>query len=288
MTEKRRKKIPLTPILALVPFVVIATLYLILPLINLAVDGFMAPGTRQFSVENYAAVFTKPVYLASIRNSLRISLASTVIGLLISFFTAMALTQVSERFNNSMMSILSMTSNFAGLPLAFAFIVMLGNSGVIMAILQSGGLHLLDGFNLYSYDGLLIMFIYFQIPLGTMLLVPAFTGIRKAWREAAVLLRANSFQFWSRVGIPMLLPGLTGTFGMLFANAFTAYATVFMLMTTNYALLPIKVTQLFIGDATVQAELGSALSIVMIIILLMVIGLCNLINKLFYKGGEIK
>lgn len=288
MREKRKNKIPLTPILALVPFAVIAILYLILPLINLMIDGFMAPGTQQFSMQNYAAVFTKPVYLASIRNSLRISLVSTVIGLLISFFAAMALTQVSERFNNSMMSILSMTSNFAGLPLAFAFIIMLGNSGVIMAILQSGGLHWLDGFNLYSYDGLLIMFIYFQIPLGTMLLVPAFTGIRKSWREAAMLLRANSFQFWGKVGVPMLLPGLTGTFGMLFANAFTAYATVFMLMTTNYALLPIKVTQLFIGDATVQAELGSALSVVMIIILLLVIGLCNLVNKLFYKGGEIK
>ena len=99
-------------------------------------------------------------------------------------------------------------------------------------------------------------------------------------------MKANSFQFWWHIGIPVMLPSLADTFSLLFANALTAYATPFMLMSTNYPLLPIKITSMFTGETTIQQELGSALSITMMAIMLLMIFLCNMDKKFFYKGGN--
>ena len=280
-----KKGIPMIPV---IPFLVLAAMYLIFPAIGIIAQGFQSPSTGAFSLENYKTIFSKIIYIRTIQNSLSLSFISTILGLLISFLAALALTSVSKRTESLVMSILSMTSNFAGLPLAFAFILVVGNTGVIRQLFETANLIWLDGFNLYSTDGVMLIFIYFQIPLGTLLLVPSFQAIRKEWKEAAALMHANSFQFWMRVGLPMLLPGLMGTFGMLFANALTAYATVYVLMSNNFPLMAIKITTLFTGDAVAQEELGSALAILMIIFMLAVIGLCNLATRLFYKGGDIK
>ena len=107
-----------------------------------------------------------------------------------------------------------------------------------------------------------------------------------SWKEAAEILEASPFQFWTRIGIPVMLPSLLDTFALLFANAITAYATVLLLVTTSIPLLPVKITTMFTGEMTPQKEMGSALAIWMIIIMLAVICICNLLKKLTYKGGE--
>ena len=122
--------------------------------------------------------------------------------------------------------------------------------------------------------------------LGSLMLVPAFQAVDSSWKEAAEILEASPFQFWTRIGIPVMLPSLLDTFALLFANAITAYATVLLLVTTSIPLLPVKITTMFTGEMTPQKEMGSALAIWMIIIMLAVICICNLLKKLTYKGGE--
>ena len=268
------------------PLFVLALMFLLLPLGNLVVKSFCLPEAGTFTLQNYRDIFTKAIYLAAIKNSLKLSFLSTAAGLFISFITALAVTQLAPKGQSRFMSVLNMVSNFAGLPLAFAFIVIMGSSGVVIQIAEELGFTLFSEFRLYSEDGLLLLFIYFQIPLGTLLLIPAFQGIRPEWKESAAIMRANPLQFWTKVGVPVLIPSLTGTFGMLFANALTAYATAYVLMTTNYPLLPIKIASMFTGEMAQQEELGSALSIVMMGIMLAVIALSNLVkNKLYYRGG---
>lgn len=270
------------------PLLILAVMFLILPLVNLVVKSFCVPGENVFTLNNYRDIFTKAIYLAAIKNSLKLSFLSTAIGLVLSFITALAVTVIAPKGQSRFMSILNMVSNFAGLPLAFAFIVIMGSSGVVIQITEELGLDFLSNFKLYSEDGLLLLFVYFQIPLGTLLLIPAFQGIRPEWKESAAIMRATPFQFWTRVGVPLLIPSLTGTFGMLFANALTAYATAYVLMTTNYPLLPIKIASMFTGEMAQQEEMGSALSIVMMAIMLAVIALSNLCKKkLYYKGGKL-
>ena len=274
--------------LTMLPLLILAVMFLILPLVNLVVKSFCVPGENVFTLNNYRDIFTKAIYLAAIKNSLKLSFLSTAIGLVLSFITALAVTVIAPKGQSRFMSILNMVSNFAGLPLAFAFIVIMGSSGVVIQITEELGLDFLSNFNLYSEDGLLLLFVYFQIPLGTLLLIPAFQGIRPEWKESAAIMRATPLQFWTRVGVPLLIPSLTGTFGMLFANALTAYATAYVLMTTNYPLLPIKIASMFTGEMAQQEEMGSALSIVMMAIMLAVIALSNLCKKkLYYKGGKL-
>jgi putative spermidine/putrescine transport system permease protein len=252
----------------------------------MVVTAFKAPEGGGFTLQNYKDIFTQAIYLAAIRNSCFLSFLSAFIGLFISFLTALSLAKISENSKNRFMSFLNMMSNFAGLPLSLAFMIMLGNAGVVTVILRTLGLDLNKFFNLYSRQGLLLLYVYFQLPLGTLLMIPGFQAIKKEWKESADLMKANGLQFWWYVGLPMLIPSLAGTYGMLFANALTAYATPFMLMSTNYPLLPLKVTTMFTGEMAQQAEMGSALSLTMITIMLSVICLCNVFRTAFYKGGK--
>jgi putative spermidine/putrescine transport system permease protein len=271
-------------LLPAVPFMLLVLFFLFSPLANMAVKSFMVPG-KGYSIQNYIDVFTKATFLACIRNSLYLSFLSAFAGLFISFITALSITKITDSAKGHYLSFLNMFSNFAGLPLAYAFMFMLGNAGIFTYILRAVNIDLIKIFNLYSGAGLMLLFIYFQIPLGTLLMFPSVQAIRSEWKEAAALMKASSFQFWRHVGLPILIPSLAGTYGMLFANALTAYATPFMLMTTNYPLLPIKITSMFIGEMTSQPEVGSALSLVMIAIMFLVLGLCMLFKNVFYKGG---
>jgi len=275
----------LTRALPVLPFVLLALLFLFLPMVSTVLKSFVIPGNGGYSLQNYIECFTQSTILACIRNSLYLSFYSALIGLFISFVAALSITKLMSTARGHYLSFLNMFSNFAGLPLSYAYIYMLGNAGIFVLILRYFNIDITAHFNLYSSQGLMILFVYFQIPLGTLLMFPAFQAIRPEWKEAAALMKANAFQFWARVGVPVLIPSLAGTYGMLFANALTAYATPFMLMATNYPLLPIKITSMYTGEMTLQPELGAALSLVMIGIMLAVIGLCNVLKNVLYKGG---
>jgi putative spermidine/putrescine transport system permease protein len=282
MVKAAKNILHLLPVL---PFLLLALLFLFTPLASMILTSFVLPEGRGYSPQNYVDIFTKATFLACIQNSLFLSFFSALIGLFISFIAALSISRIADSAKGRYLSFLNMFSNFAGLPLAYAFMFMLGNAGIFTLILRAINIDLVKSFNLYSSKGLLLLFVYFQLPLGTLLMVPAFQAIKPEWKEAAALMKATELRFWWHVGVPVLIPSLAGTYGMLFANALTAYATPFMLMSTNYPLLPIKITSMYTGEMTAQPEVGSALSLVMIGIMLSVIGLCNLFRNIFYKGG---
>ena len=268
------------------PFFILVIFFLFAPLSNMVWQSFISPETGSLSVANYIDVFSKPIYQAAMRNSLYLTLLSTVAGLIVSFIAAMAAAEATRGWNSKFLSILNMVSNFAGLPLAFAFIILIGNSGVLIEVLNQFGIHALDDFNLYGKEGLLLVFVYFQIPLGTLVLLPSFQSIRKEWKEAALLMNCSTFRFWRKIGIPIMMPSVMGTVNMLFANALIAYTTPYLLVNNGVPLLPIKITDMFVGDVRQRPELGSALSIVMLLIMLLVLTCTNLVKKLFQKGRK--
>lgn len=278
MKKKTNIKIYL---LVLLPFLIIVFLYEILPLIMMILSSFKSetdPGIF-FTFENYVSAFTKLSYQRAIINSLRITILSTVFGILIGFFGAQAAHNSRGKFRNVFLTILNMTSNFAGVPLAFAYMIILGNSGVITQFAKVYGVEFLTNFDLYSSTGLLLMYVYFQIPLSTLLLIPAFHGIRQEWKEANLLLGGHTYDFWAKVGIPVLLPSIFGTMSVLFANALAAYATAYALLMNNYSLLPVNITGMFTGDMTTRPHLGAALSVVMMLLMLVAIMINNYINR---------
>ena len=253
----------LQKLIPLLPLLLLAILFIFLPIISMIQKSFLSPETGAFTFNNYKTIFTDSVYQVATSNSLYLSFASTIIGLILSFFIAWAVNELGKNGQSRMLSMLNMVSNFAGLPLYFSFVVILGNTGIFVLALRAIGIQLSTVFRLYSIQ-----------------------AVDSSWKEAAEILEASPFQFWTRIGIPVMLPSLLDTFALLFANAITAYATVLLLVTTSIPLLPVKITTMFTGEMTPQKEMGSALAIWMIIIMLAVICICNLLKKLTYKGGE--
>lgn len=262
-------------LLALLPFVALIVTYELAPLFTLIVRSFITPKIGGFTLANYAAVFQKKLYRDAVLNSLNLSLLSAAIGMLVAFFGAKAADEAVPGRRNAFMSILNMTSNFAGVPLAFSYIILLGNAGVLILLGRHFGIEFLESYNLYSFSGLLLVYVYFQIPLGTMLLVPAFQALRPEWREAVSLLGGGPLRFWFEVGLPVLLPSLLGTFSVLFSNAVAAYATAYALLGGNFSLLPIRISEQFVGDVIQKKEFGSALAVVLMVLMVGVTMLSN-------------
>ena len=122
------------------------------------------------------------------------------------------------------------------------------------------------GFNLLSFWGLTLTYLYFQIPLMVLILTPALDGLKREWREAATILGASTFQYWRMVALPILWPTLLGTTLLLFANAFGAIATAYALTGSSLNIVPILLFAQIRGDVLHDPHLGYALALGMIVI----------------------
>lgn len=273
-------------LLALLPFAALILTYELAPLLTMVVRSFLAPKTGELTLNHYLAIFQKKLYRDAVLNSLTLSLLSAGIGMAIAFLGAKAAHEAAPKHRNTFLSILNMTSNFAGVPLAFSHIILLGNAGVLILLGRHFGIGFLESYNLYSFSGLLLVYVYFQIPLGTMLLVPAFQALCPEWREAVSLLGGGPLRFWGKVGLPVLLPSLLGTFSVLFSNALAAYATAYALLGGNFSLLPIRISEQFVGDVVQKKEFGSALAVMLMVLMVGVTVLSNwLLKRPARQGG---
>lgn len=268
-----------TYLIGLLPFFLIAFLFEILPLANIVIESFSKTGGNGFTLEHFVKIFTTRLYQQSIFNSLWISIFSALAGIIIAFLGAKAANAASAKVRNIFTSVLNITSNFAGVPLAFAFMILLGNVGILTLIGKNYGISFLADFDLYTINGLLLTYIYFQIPLATLLMLPIFDGLKKEWREAVGLLGGNSFHYWFKVAIPSLLPSILGTFSVLFANSLAAYGTAYALLSNNIALLPIRISQQYVGEVVQNQEFGCALSLVMMALMVLSILITNKLQK---------
>ena len=266
-------------LIGLLPFFLIAFLFEILPLANIVIESFSKTGGNGFTLEHFVKIFTTRLYQQSIFNSLWISIFSALAGIIIAFLGAKAANAASAKVRNIFTSVLNITSNFAGVPLAFAFMILLGNVGILTLIGKNYGISFLADFDLYTINGLLLTYIYFQIPLATLLMLPIFGGVKKEWREAVGLLGGNSFHYWFKVAIPSLLPSILGTFSVLFANSLAAYGTAYALLSNNIALLPIRISQQYVGEVVQNQEFGCALSLVMMALMVLSILITNKLQK---------
>jgi len=239
-----------------------------------------------FTFEHYISIFTKRLYQQAVLNSVLIAIVSSLVGIIVAFLGAKAANEASSKWKDFFVNILNMTSNFAGIPLAFAFIILLGNVGVLVMFGKSMGISALANFDIYSAKGLLLTYIYFQIPLATLLLMPTFNGLRKEWKEAVMLLGGNNFVYWTKIAIPTIMPSMLATLSVLFSNAIAAYATAYALLSNNYSLLPIRISEQFVGDVVQRKEFGSALAVVLMLTMVIATSINNYFIKKSIGGGS--
>ncbi len=266
-------------LLGLVPFAVMVLAFQFVPIAAMVTSSFSKASGSGLTLQHYIKIFHSQFYLQAIKNSLLISAWSSLAGIAAGLVCAYSISRFAPKIRDRLLLLSNMTSNFAGVPLAFAYIILLGSNGVFTLLFKQWGWSVFGDFNLYSWSGLVLVYVYFQVPLALLLLYPSFYGIRDQWREAASLLGATRWQFWRTVGLPLLTPAIFGTLGILFANAMGAYATAYALVGGNYNLLAIRIGSLVAGDIVNQPELGSALAVLLAISTLLAVCLNHFMAK---------
>lgn len=266
--------------LGVLPFFVFSALFLIGPAVVLAYRSLEAPDGG-LTLDNYRQL-TNPTVLSSYGLSIRISLTTAIIGGLFGFLLAWAVSMggLPRPFRSGLTTFSGVASNFAGVPLAAAFIFTLGRIGAVTALFEVIGVDLYGtGFTLYSYWGLTIVYLFFQIPLMVLVLLPALDGLKQDWREAAENLGATPGQYWRRVAFPILLPSILGTMILLFGNAFGAHATAYALTGGLLNLATLLIGQQISGDVLNNPGLGYAVAMGMVMIMALSIGLYSLLQR---------
>jgi putative spermidine/putrescine transport system permease protein len=252
--------------LGLLPFFLFALLFLLIPTSNLIVGAFQT-AEGHFTLQNLRDL-THPTILRAYWISIQISGTSAVGGAVIGFFLAYAAISggLPGWVRPTLLTFSGVASNFAGVPLAFAFLATLGRTGLVTVLL----VNLFDfniyqtGFNLLGFWGLALTYLYFQIPLMVLIMAPAIDGLKREWREAAANLGGSALDYWRYVGLPVLWPTLVGTTLLLFANAFGAVATAYALTGSSLNIVTILLFAQIRGDVLHNQNLGYALALGMI------------------------
>ncbi|MFT8364191.1 MAG: ABC transporter permease [Sporolactobacillus sp.] len=283
MTDRRWKRQAQA---CLLPLIAMLLLFLAMPLVIMLRQSFADENGNGFSLTNFIQIITQPFYYDAFTNSLLISFYSAVVGLLLAMAVTAALVTLSRQAQDRLTLFINMTANFAGVPLAFAYIILIGNAGVVTLLLGKVGIPLQNFFNLYSWQGLAVTYVYFQVPLGVLFLYPVYKNLNPAWREAATLLGAGRLSFWMRVGLPHILPSVVGTFIILFANGMGTYETAYALVGSNISLVTTRIASLVSGDIFAKPQLGSAMAVLFGLLMLLVLAINELVLRLFRRDLE--
>lgn len=247
-----------------IPFLAFVGLFLVYPtavVIARAVDG------------SYRTAFV---------NTIELSLASALIGGAIGLALALAVHDVRRPrwVRPTVESWSAVASQLGGVPLAFAFIACLGTQGIVTRAFKELGFDPVHaGFGVSGFWGLVTVYLYFQIPLMFLVILPAVGGLRPTWREAALVLGARPWRYWLEVALPILAPSFIAGVLLLFVNAFSAYATAYVL-NPGAAIIPLQIRFLLQGNViTGEEDLAYAIVTWTILLLLSSVGLMALLLR---------
>ncbi|MGG2459743.1 ABC transporter permease [Streptomyces sp. RGM 3693] len=253
--------------LAVVPLLAFAALSFGVPALAMLTGAFTAKdpatGASSYTTANLTASLDG-AYLTSLLGSVKLSAVSAVLAAVLGLPLAQAV--VTSRFTALREAVLTASgvlANFGGIPLAFAFVATLGNSGVLTRHLDLAG----AGWNLYSFWGLVLTYLYFLVPMMVLTITPALDGLRTQWREAAQNNGATTVQFWRYVALPVLTPSLLGGLVLLFGSSFAAYATAAAMVGSSVPLVTLQIADAISGNVLVgQENVALALSLDMVVI----------------------
>ena len=270
------------PLLGTVPFFAYVTVFLIIPTLVVVLGAFAGDGGG-VTLANVRAL-TSGYIVDAFGRSILLSLISALIGAVLGALLAYAL--VTARPGGLLRRVVTAASGvlaqFGGVTLAFAFLATIGLSGFVTVWLRD---HLgvdiyAGGVWLFELPGLTLVYTYFQIPLMVIVFLPALDDIRPQWREATESLGGSTWQYWTRVAGPLLAPAFLGSTLLLFANAFSAYATAAALVSQGSPIVPLQIRGALTSEVVLgQQNLGKAMALGMVVVVAVVMGLYTLLQR---------
>jgi putative spermidine/putrescine transport system permease protein len=266
--------------IAAAPFFLYVGIFLLLPTAIVVGGAFI--DSRGLSLSNFSTMNQRFVINAFI-NSVVLSTSSAIIGAVFGALLAYAVATGNPNgvFRRLVSSACGVLAQFGGVTLAFAFIATIGGAGFITLWLQQHGIDIYaNGVWLYQLTGLVLVYTYFQIPLMVLVFLPALDGIRPQWREATESLGGGTWHYWRYIAGPLLAPAFLGGTLLLFANAFSAYATAAALVNQGSIIASLLIANTLTSEVGLaNPGIASALALVMVVIVAVVMVLYTVLQR---------
>nr|WP_296072946.1 ABC transporter permease subunit [uncultured Actinoplanes sp.] len=278
----RRRRPRGVALLGTLPFFAYVTIFLIIPTLVVVIGAFAGDegGVSLDNVKALGNAYIVDAFGRSILLSVISALVGAVLGALLAY--ALSTARPGGVLRRTVTAAAGVLAQFGGVTLAFAFLATIGISGFVTVWLREH-LHLdiySGGVWLFELPGLTLVYTYFQIPLMVIVFLPALDGVRPQWREATENLGGTTWQYWTRVAGPLLAPAFLGSTLLLFANAFSAYATAAALVSQGNPIVPLQIRSALTSEVVLgQANLGKAMALGMVIVVAIVMGLYTLLER---------
>jgi len=265
--------------LGALPFLGYVGLFLLLPTLVVVFGAFVDADGRP-TTTNLSAL-TEDFVVTSFKNSIVLSAESAVLGALLGALVAYAIAtgKPDGALRRTFVAASGMLAQSGGVTLAFGFIATIGGEGLLTILLRGADVAVSPTL-LFGLGGLTIVYAYFQIPLMVLVFLPALDGIRPQWREATETLGGSSWHYWRHVAVPILTPPFLGALLLLFANAFSAYATAAALISQGSIIAPLQIRVALTSETLAgQENVGKAIALGMIVVVGVVMALYTLVER---------
>ena len=250
------------------PYIIWMLVFIIVPLFFVAYSAF-TNDAQEFTFSNFESIVKyMPVFL----KSLWLAVLSTIICLLIAYPLAFILSRKSTHSQGMlvMLIMLPMWINF--LLRTYAWMTLLENEGLINKLLEVLGFGTVQMIN--TPGAVVLGMVYNYLPFMVLPLYSIMCKIQPATIEAAHDLGAGRFQTITRVILPLSRTGIITGIIMVFVPSISTFAISRMLGGGSNMLIGDLIEEQFLGGAY-NPNVGSALSLILMVIVLVIIGITN-------------
>ena len=270
----------LTKTLVTAPYTVWMAIFVVVP-IALVVYYAVTDADGRFTLENLASIVD---YSKTFLLSLELALVSTVICLLMAYPLAYTISRMKSRRQSTMVMLvmLPMWMNF--LIRTYAWMTILENNGLINRFVRLlGG----EGFHMINTNGAVVLgMVYNFLPYMILPIYTVLTKIEQSTIEAAQDLGANRVQVFRRILFPMSVPGIISGITMVFVPAVSTFVISKLLGGGKTFLIGDIIENYFLGNTgTVNYNIGAALSLVLMLLILISMAVMNHFDKDESAGG---
>ncbi|MGI5173310.1 ABC transporter permease subunit [Treponema sp. OMZ 840] len=259
-------------------FPIILFVFVLWPFITLGVESFKGE-SGAFTLERYVEVFTTRQYLESFLNTFLLSLLSTLLALFICIPAGIYIESKGGKDRKFLAVVLSIPLSLPGIVIGFFVIITVGFTGVIPKLIELiwGERRLSFA---YTFWGMLLGYVYFQIPRIVLSIRGAVVNISEDVLAAAKILGASTFQIYIHIILPTLRPAIVMAASLSMATGFGAFGTAATL-SRGYRVIPLEIATSFTENF--QPKLAGALSIILVLITTLLLMFINSFSNL---GGK--
>ncbi len=237
-------------------------LFLIYPLFSLLKISIIDGDTGAFTLEYFVRFFSKKYYYGTIFNSIKITVAVTLLTIAVAAPLAYIMTTVKIRgaaFIRILILVSSMSAPFIG---AYSWILLLGRNGSLTRLLNGAFGITLPG--IYGFPGILLVLTIQFSPLIFMYVSGALKNVDHSLLEAAESMNCTGVRKVVTVLLPLIMPTILGGGLLVFMRALADFGTP-MLMGEGYRTIPVLIYNEFISEVGGEDNFAAAISVLVIL-----------------------